>query len=307
MKTINKFLFAVLVAGTFLFSSCDEDDVANVAPELTVAGVATSNSDFSILVSALVKADLVSTLDGAGTFTVFAPTNAAFQALFTDLGVTGISDLSAETLKPILLYHVLGVEKTSSMIQSGYYSSLSPAQGSYVTLSVKTGSGVKINNHATVTTADIEASNGVVHVIDKVLLPPTVVDIAINNTDFSTLVDAVVKADLVETLSGAGPFTVFAPTNTAFSSLFTDLSVMGISDLTAQQLSPILTYHVVSGNVLSSSLSNGNVATLNGDITIALGTPPTINTNSQIVVVDVQGTNGVVHAITKVLLPSNAK
>jgi transforming growth factor-beta-induced protein len=303
MKTMNKILFALIAFGIFLFSSCEKDD--NMAPkEKTIAGVASSDPNFSILVAALTKAELVSVLDGNGSFTVFAPTNAAFEKLFANLKVSGIQDLSKEALTPILLYHVLGVEKTSSMLTSGYYSSLSPAQGSFVSMSIKTGSGVKINNKASVTTADIQASNGVVHLIDEVLLPPTVVDIAINNPDFSTLVDAVVKAGLVNTLSGTGPFTVFAPTNAAFSSLFTNLGVMGIADLSAGALSPILTYHVVSGNILSTGLSNGNVSTVNGKtIAIALGTPPTINTNSQIVVVDVQGTNGIVHAINKVLLP----
>ncbi len=304
MKTINKFLFALIAVSLFAFTSCEKEDDNMVPKEKTIAETAASDPNFSTLVAALTKADLVGTLNGAGSYTVFAPTNAAFQALFADLKVSGLNDLSAEALKPILLYHVLGAKKSASMIETGYYSSLSPAQGSYVSMLISKGSSVKINNKAMVTTADLNASNGVIHVIDKVLLPPNVVDIAINNTDFSTLVEAVVKANLVTTLSGTGPFTVFAPTNTAFSALFTDLKVTGITDLSAAALSPILTYHVVSGNVLSSTLKAGTVPTVNGkNITIALGMPPTINTNSQIVAVDVQGTNGVVHVISKVLLP----
>jgi len=304
MKTINKYLFALMALGLFVFSSCEKDEDNIVPKEQTIVEIATSNSNFSTLVAALTKADLVSILSSSGNFTVFAPTNSAFDALFAELKVSGINDLSKEALTPILLYHVLGVKKTSSMIESGYYSSLSPAQGNYVSMLIKTGSSVKINNSATVTSVDLMASNGVVHVIDKVLMPPTVVDLAISNTDFSTLVEAVSKAGLVETLNGTGPFTVFAPVNNAFSALFGDLMVGGIANLSSDALTPILTYHVVSGNVRSSALSNGTVATLNGNITIALGTPPTINANSQIVVVDVQGTNGVVHAITKVLLPA---
>jgi transforming growth factor-beta-induced protein len=112
-----------------------------------------------------------------------------------------------------------------------------------------------------------------------------------------------VKAGLVETLSGSGPFTIFAPTNAAFESLFAALKVSGIADLTAEQLIPILTYHVVSGNVLSTQLSAGTVETLNGSISITLTPSPAINTNSMIVATDVQGSNGVIHVINKVLLP----
>jgi transforming growth factor-beta-induced protein len=155
-----------------------------------------------------------------------------------------------------------------------------------------------------VTAADIEADNGVIHVVDKVILPPSVVNIAIDNENFSTLVSAVVKAGLVDALSAAGPFTVFAPTNAAFDALFTALGVSGINDLTAEQLTPILTYHVVSGNVLSTDLANGKVGTLNTgkDINIDLTSGVKIN-ESTVVAANIQGANGVVHVIDKVLIP----
>jgi transforming growth factor-beta-induced protein len=131
-----------------------------------------------------------------------------------------------------------------------------------------------------------------------------VVDIALNNASFSILVQALVKADLVTALSGTGPFTVFAPTNDAFNALFTTLGVSGIADLTKEQLSPILLYHVVAGNVLSTELSNGNVPTLNGGtIAIDVTSGVKVNGNTSVILADVQGTNGVVHAIDKVLLP----
>ena len=129
------------------------------------------------------------------------------------------------------------------------------------------------------------------------------VDIAIANPSFSILVSAVVKAGLVETLNGNGPFTVFAPTNAAFEALFTTLGVSGIADLTANDLIPILQYHVVSGNVKSTQLTAGNVPTLNGDISVSLSPSPAINANSNIVLTDVQGKNGIVHVIDRVLLP----
>jgi transforming growth factor-beta-induced protein len=182
---------------------------------------------------------------------------------------------------------------------------LSPgAADTKASLLINTDNGVLLNGSSTVTTADIEADNGVIHEIDKVLIPSKVVDIAINNENFSTLVDAVVKAELTETLNGDGPFTIFAPTNEAFNALFNDLGITGISDLTKEELVPILQYHVVSGNVRSGDLSTGSVTTLNGDIQVAVGDNVTINTDANVTSVDIQGTNGVVHVIDKVLLPS---
>lgn len=294
----------IALMGIFILTGCEkaEDDMKSAA-DMTIAEYASSDANFSILVQALAKADLVNVLNGTGNFTVFAPTNTAFTALFNELGISGIDALTKETLTPILLYHVLGTEAKSSMITTGYYSTLSPAQGSTLSLKVDVSSGVKLNKTTSVTTADVDVKNGVIHVIDKVLLPPSVVDQALNNDSFSILVQAVVKANLVDVLKGTGPFTIFAPTNAAFQALFTTLGISGIADLTAEQLVPILTYHVVSGNVLSTQLQAGNVETLNGSISVALSPVPTINGSSRIVATDVQASNGVIHVIDQVLLP----
>lgn len=131
----------------------------------------------------------------------------------------------------------------------------------------------------------------------------TVVEIAVSNPDFSILVEAVTKADLAGALSADGPFTVFAPTNEAFNALFADLGVKGVEDLNAEQLTPILTYHVVSGNVMSSDLSNTSVETLNGKkIKVDLSDGVKIN-ESNVIAADIKGKNGVIHVIDKVLIP----
>lgn len=187
---------------------------------------------------------------------------------------------------------------------SGYYNTLSPAQGSYLSLKADVTSSVKLNKNTNVTKADIDVKNGVIHVIDRVLLPPTVVDQALNNDSFSILVQAVIKANLVDALNDNGPFTIFAPTNAAFETLFSTLGISGIADLTEEQLAPILTYHVVSGNVLSTQLSEGAVPTLNGEsLSVSLSPAPEINGTAKIVVTDVQASNGVIHVIDSVLLP----
>ncbi len=202
----------IALMGIFILTGCEkEEEQMKPVSDMTIAEYASSDANFSILVQALAKADLVNVLNGTGNFTVFAPTNAAFTALFTELGISGIDALTKETLTPILLYHVLGTEAKSSMITTGYYSTLSPSQGSTLSLKVDVSSGVKLNKTTSVTAADVDVKNGVIHVIDKVLLPPTVVDLALTNDSFSILVQAVVKANLVSALSASGPFTIFAP------------------------------------------------------------------------------------------------
>lgn len=312
MKTnFLKFRFAILaIAATTLFASCSKDD-DTVAPPADmpkdIVEVAVSDARFSILVEAVTKANLVSALQGDGPFTVFAPTNDAFNALFAQLGVSGIADLDAATLTPILLNHVVAGSVKSSDISTGYVTSLNatdPAQAG-VQVYVEKGSDVKVDG-SKVIIADVMASNGVIHAIDKVILPANVVNHAINNPNFSILVQAVVKAGLVEALSGTGPFTVFAPTNAAFNALFSALGVSGIDALTAGQLTPILLYHVVPGNVRSSQVSSGSVPTLkdgsNLNVTVSnMGV--NINGSVNVIATDVQGANGVIHVIDAVLVP----
>ncbi|MEZ5104347.1 MAG: fasciclin domain-containing protein [Draconibacterium sp.] len=133
---------------------------------------------------------------------------------------------------------------------------------------------------------------------------PSVVEIAASNPDFSILVEAVTKANLGEALSADGPFTIFAPTNEAFNALFKQLGVSGVKDLTSEQLTPILKYHVVSGKVMSTDLSNTSVATLNGKkIKVDLSNGVMIN-DGKVVKADITGSNGVIHVIDKVLIPN---
>jgi transforming growth factor-beta-induced protein len=303
-RFINRLMLVASMTLVLGFSSCSKDDGSdNMVQPKNIVDIASADPNFSTLVAALSRADLVSALKADGPFTVFAPTNAAFTGLLADLGYSSLDDLSAETLKPILLYHVLGVKVLSKDLTDGYVNTLSsgPDQ-TKISLQVDK-QNIRLNGSTSITAADIMASNGVIHVIDKVLLPPTVVGLAIDNPAFSILVEAVIKADLAGTLSGTGPFTVFAPTNAAFQALFTDLGVSGIADLTKEQLTPILLYHVVSGNVVSGQLATGDVGTLNGNLSVNVGSSVTLNGTTHVVIANVQGTNGVVHAIDKVLLP----
>ncbi len=272
----------------------------------TVVDIAVNNDGFSVLVAALQKAELVSALQGDGPFTVFAPTDAAFTALLTELGVSAEYLLNHPQLAEILTYHVVSGKVMSGDLTDGM---MAPTlNGEEITVDLD--GGVMIND-SNVILADLEAGNGVVHVIDKVLIPsdfvlyPTVVDIALNNPDFSILVAALQKAELVDALLGDGPFTVFAPTNAAFEDLLETLGITAEELLAQPDLAKVLLFHVISGKVMSGDLTDGLMAaTLNGqEVTFTEGS--WFIEDAEIIAVDIEAGNGVVHVINKVIVPTN--
>ena len=278
-----------------------------------IVEIAVGNEDFSILVAALQKAELVGALQGEGPFTVFAPTNEAFTKLLASLGITAEDLLNHPQLKEVLLYHVVSGQVLSTDLSNGMTAPTLSGENIKVDLS----SGVKINS-ASVTTADVMATNGVIHIIDSVLVPSTfklnpepavpatVVDVALANSDFSILVAALQKADLVGALQGEGPFTVFAPTNAAFEKLLAALNISASDLLNQPDLAKVLLYHVVSGKVMSTDLSNGlEAATLNGEkVKFDLSSGVKVN-QSGVTAADIEAGNGVIHVIDTVLVPQN--
>ncbi len=291
----------------------------DMRPE-TVVDIATSNDDFSTLVAALTREDLsidfIGALTGEGPFTVFAPTNAAFAALLDELGVASLDDIDAATLEAVLQMHVLSGKVMSTDLSEGLMAET--LLGQELTFSLEDGATVADPNGrvSNITAVDIEAQNGVVHVIDTVLLsdmrPETVVDIATSNDDFSTLVAALTREDLsidfIGALTGEGPFTVFAPTNAAFAALLDELGVASLDDIDAATLEAVLQMHVLSGKVMSTDLSEGLMAeTLLGqELTFSLEGGATVadpnGRVSNITAVDIEAQNGVVHVIDTVLL-----
>jgi transforming growth factor-beta-induced protein len=293
----------VLLAFVTLFSFFTPG-MAQAAPAadtsgMTIVQIASADSRFSTLVAAVKAAGLADTLSGAGTFTVFAPTDAAFAKL----GTATINSLLAnpDQLKSILLYHVVGQKLAAADVVK--LSSVTTLNGADALLSVKSGK-VYIDN-AMVTATDITASNGVIHVIDTVILPPSkdLVDTAVGAGQFTTLVAAVKAAGLVDTLKGAGPFTVFAPTDAAFAKL----GKATIDSLLAnpEQLKSILLYHVVPGKFYGAQVPATPYLTTagGGQVAVALNSfKPYIN-NVLITTADIKATNGVIHVIDAVLLP----
>ena len=275
-------------------------------PVQTVADVALGSAVHSTLVQAVIQARLLPALTNPfSQLTVFAPTNDAFTAALTALGLTPAQLLASPLLTDYLKYHVLGTEVVSTALTNGQIATpLNTTNSLKVTID---GTNVFINQ-AQVNAADIQAENGVVHSIGSVLLPvQTVADVAIGSAVHSTLVSAVVEARLLPALTN--PFdslTVFAPTNIAFDNLATALGTNIAGILANPELADILLYHVVGSEVLSTALMNGPVVTLNGQsVTVNLMSGVMINT-ANVITPNVQADNGVVHIIDAVLVPSLA-
>ena len=302
----------------FTAISCSSNEDEPVMSQ-TAYAIASRDANLSSLKAAIDKAGLAQTLDGTGTFTIFAPSNAAFATFLQANGFASLNDVPVATLKEILLNHVLASKVTSSEITTGYVSTLAKGGASATrNLSMfinKTSSGVKINGVANVTTADIMATNGVIHKTDAVIGLPTVVTHALANPNFTTLVAALTRSDMpnfVGILGGTAgsPFTVFAPTNGAFGSLLTELGLSGLGDIPQATLESVLKYHVVAGaNVASTDLVNNMTVTTfqGGTFTITTTGGAKIKDGqgrtTNIILTDVQCSNGIVHAIDKVLLP----
>lgn len=312
MKTVfnrrTVLIAAALGASTTLLQACGGGDDE---PQRTIVEVAQKTPDLSILVEAVVAADLVPTLS-TGALTVFAPTNAAFAALLAELGITKEALLADKPLlTAVLTYHVLGSKVELANVPVG--KPITPVGGGF--FKVESAGGLKItdgrNRVSNITATDIQASNGVVHLVDRVLLPANrdIVATAQALPDFSILVEAVAAAGLVETLQGTGPFTVFAPTNAAFAALLAELGVSKAALLADKaMLTKVLTYHVLPSRVLKAEVPVGK------PITTVQGQSFTINASLQItdqnarvanlVGTDVFASNGVIHVVDRVLLPA---
>ncbi len=318
-----KNLFRIsLLALAIVFTSCSDDDDNQTTPveTNTIVDIVAGNPDFSTLGSALAITNLTSVLASDGPFTVFAPTNDAFADFLTANGFATLEDVPVDALANTLLNHVVGGVNNAADLSTGYINTSATFNGEAdapLSMYVNTADGVMLNGISSVTTADVSADNGVIHIVDAVITLPSVVTFAAADAaTFSELVGALTRADqpdyvsVLTTANGTdpAPFTVFAPTNQAFASLYEELDdVNGLNDIPADILTATLNTHVVAGaNVRAEDLVTGEVATLGDaleiDATTAIITDPNGRT-SQVIVTNVQAANGVIHAIDTVLLP----
>lgn len=316
VKNLTSVLFLGLFLSFGLLTSCSDDDPV-IEKTKNIVDVAVADSNLSVLVAALQKADLVSALQADGSFTVFAPTDAAFQSLLdSNDSWNSLDDIPVETLKSVLLFHVISGEVKAADLSNTYVNTLSTGPNDeMLSLQVEVDGAVEFNGDSKPIATDVMASNGVIHTIDKVMLPANVVTLALNNSGFTSLVAALTDSrhttDFVSLLKEDGPYTIFAPTNDAFQALLdSNDSWSSLADIPIATLEAVLKYHVFTGgNVQSDELSdNQEITMFDGNIvTVDLSSGAKLDTSSgQSVVIsltDVQGTNGVIHVVDSVLLP----
>ena len=320
----SSILLSVVMVAAFVLAACATPATPaptqvppTPAPTATEAPVeasdivdtAIADGRFTTLVAALQAAELVDALKAEGPFTVFAPTDDAFAALPEGTLDSLLLPENKQALTDILLYHVVEGKVMAADVTG--LKSATTLLGKDVAVKVDMGN-VYIND-AKVIITDIETSNGVIHVVDAVILPPTeeaasstIVDIAVADGRFTTLVAAVTAADLVETLSGEGPFTVFAPTDDAFAALPEGTLDSLLLPENKQQLIDILLYHVVSGKVMAADVVTLPSATtvLGKDVTITGKDGKVfLNDTVEVIITDIEASNGVIHVIDAVLLP----
>ena len=268
-----------------------------------IVDTAVNAGSFDTLVAALKAAGLVDTLKGSGPFTVFAPTDEAFAKLPEGTVETLLEPANRDQLRAVLTYHVVSGRVPASLASNR--PSARTVNGQRVGLTVADGQ-LRVDE-ANVLTADLNVSNGVIHVIDSVLLPASddIVDLAKKAGTFDTLLAAATAAGLADTLSSDGPFTVFAPTDEAFAKLPEGTVESLLAEEGLGTLKSILTYHVVEGRVYASdALKASRAATVNGErVAIKVRDGRLRINDSAVVANDLEATNGVVHVIDSVLLP----
>jgi transforming growth factor-beta-induced protein len=309
----------------FFMTSCDDDDDDDnpvIVTETSITDLAVATPELSTLVAALERLELDDDFDMVdGTeYTVLAPTNTAFQELLdSNEDWTTLDDIPTETLEMVLNYHVIGAELMSDDIQEGSGWATTSAMGpgdNGISLYINRTGEVVMFDEATVSTANVDADNGVVHIIDKVLMPKNLLNRAMSLDNFSTLVTAVqfpgLTTDFVAALDGDGPLTVFAPDNDAFTALLESNEAWnGLGDIGAELLNSVLLYHVASGNFQSSQLTDGMPipTLLDGQGLEYSAGMSTLRTTSgadvMITGTDIQTTNGVIHVVEDVLVPGS--
>lgn len=311
---LNTKIVILILTTISIFSCTDDDDNGNIidnTPSNTVLDIVTDNPNYSSFLEALDQTGVGFTIAGSGNFTVFAPTNAAFDAF---LGGTAIEDVDNDVLTQLVLNHILNTELFASDFTTGYQKTIATEASSNATIDmyINTATGVTINNESSVTAADMDADNGVLHEVDAIITLPTITSFVAIDPSLSSLLAALTdegNTTFTTLLSDtASDFTVFAPTNDAFTT-FLDGATLG--DIDNDVLAQVLSNHVIPGTVAtSSSLSNlyiNTAAIFNGDvtapITMYINTDDGVRLNgaSSVTQADIVTSNGVIHVVNSVI------
>ena len=300
--------FTTLSLSALLVAPIAAQDHSETVQKADIVDTAVAAGSFKTLAAALGAANLVNTLKGKGPFTVFAPTDAAFAKLPKGTIATLLKKQNLPTLTSILTYHVVAGNMPAKMVlkQAG----LVTLNGQRTSLAIDKMSKASIGG-AKIVTTDIQCSNGVIHVIDAVMMPTTgnIVDVASKAGTFNTLIAAAKAAGLVGTLTSKGPFTVLAPTDAAFAKLPAGTVEMLLKPENKAKLASILTYHVVAGRAFAADVAKAtSVKSVQGSaIKITTKNGKVMANNATIVATDINASNGVVHVIDQVILPPAAK
>lgn len=308
IKNQNLITLWAMLALFFVFSCSDDEPSPQLPVDKNIVEVAQDNSQFSVLVQAVVRAGLVDALSAPGPFTVFAPTNQAFA----NAGITNVNEIPVDDLRDILLYHVVQGSVPSPSVEAGSVTTLGESP---FFVSADTEGGIWINGNTQVVETDIEAANGIIHVLDYVLTAPSqsIAEIAVGFAEsetpqFTQLVGALSRADLVGAVSGGfdDNLTVFAPTDAAFDALYEALGVDGYEDIPLETLINVLAYHVVPARAFAQDLRDGATlpTLLDGEtLTVNLGDLQINEAGLIPELLNIHATNGVIHVIDRVLVP----
>ncbi|MEI7509637.1 MAG: fasciclin domain-containing protein [Flavobacterium sp.] len=318
MKSYFKFRkISIIVLLALITIACskskDEPETNN-----TITDIASRKSDLKIFTQALNITGFADLYKQSGAHTIFAPSNDAFTTFLTAKGFATINDIPVDQLKNLLLNHIINGSFQTTQLTTKYVKSLafgSASATNELSLYVDTTAGIKVNGVATVVTSNIVASNGVIHIVDTVIDLPTIATHTSANLNLSSFANTLAlpaQSAVLSNITGSTIFTVFEPTNDAFTSLDTELaSAGGIAGVSDTNMSKILSYHITNGNTLSTAFSDGLVfstLTVPQSFTLQVtgGTKITDSNNriANVTYTNVQCNNGVIHIIDKVLLPN---
>ena len=318
----NLKLFTVFFS-VLIIQSCsnnDDDDIV-MQPKTIFEHVATS-TNYTYLTYALQKTNLDAVLDGTENYTLYAPNNMVFGRFLSDVGFNNIDEVPTQLLTQILLNHVMTGKIEYRDFETGYFQTAAISDASGMPLSIhieQVNMRVTLNGESRITQGNVYATNGVIHVVDRVVPIPSIVTFAKADKGLTNLLIALTRPDLTTDFASIlstnvgtapAPFTVFAPTDQAFIDLLVELGAQSLNDIDEPTLKATLTYHVIGeANALSKDLSdNLELNTLGGPITANITGGATLTDGndrvSKIIAVDVQANNGVIHVIDKVILPN---
>ena len=305
-------VFMLSLFTVFTTACHDDDDQPPQTTEDNIVEVASAEASFSTLVTAVQATGLNETLSSPGPYTVFAPTNEAFGRFITENGLTTNELLGSEDLEFILNYHILTSEVPASAVNPGR---VNTAAAIPFFVSASPEGELWINGNTQIVETDINASNGLIHVLDYVITPPTqnIAEIAVASSaadepEFTQLVAALTRVNLVESFSGGfdDNFTVFAPTDAAFAQLYSTMGISGLDEIPEEDLLNVLRYHVVPTREFSQDLREAQTLP-----TLLEGAELTVNLSSLTIndaplessALNIHATNGVIHVINSVLVP----